>query len=179
FNPRTRPGPGAQCGPSTAPTYGRNIKKEKSQKKSWYQYIFLGLAAKSLRLPIIQLHGYTPYLALISSACLCRSCRRLRAESPVSPETPISRFPLSAGLLELNSLGELRFRPSQVGRFACLLEKTNRAGDVGGQPPASVVIRVVSCLDATAQAEPSRSAGGSFLDTRRGVFSLCARSSRR
>jgi hypothetical protein len=73
---------------SRAPTYVRNIEKGKSQKKSWYQYIFLGLAPKSLRLPGVQLHGCTPYLALISSACFCNTCQGGELDSASGANTP-------------------------------------------------------------------------------------------
>ncbi len=76
FDCHKRPGRDPREVLATAPTYVRNIQKGKKEKKSWYQYIFLGVAPKSLGLPIAQLHGCTPDLALISSACSCSICQR-------------------------------------------------------------------------------------------------------
>src|SRR6266481_3803792 len=111
INCHTRPVADERKVSSRALTYVRNIEEEKSKKKSWYWYIFLALAPKSLRLPNIQLHGCTPYLALISSGCLastpltCRTtphCSSRSTSSRTLRWTDCQRLPASAAFSSIS-----------------------------------------------------------------------------
>jgi len=81
----------------TAPTYVRNIEKGKSQKKSWYQYIFLGFASKSLGLPQnsveAQARGRHSFIPHLRSCSRCGSPFGQGHGVPLSSQPPMQEQP--------------------------------------------------------------------------------------